>query len=119
MPSNPNPKYSESAVATTAASSKIFWLRIQSLLLVEPAGGPATVQPPSPSSNEVASVVAPRVTVTSSRSRPGDGRVAQSVMYVIETSTCLPAYGVRSTFHCCQPPELPVAAFQVPVVPPA
>ena len=29
----------------------------------------------------------------------------------------MPAYAVRSMLHCCQPPELPEAAFHVPVVP--
>jgi hypothetical protein len=43
--------------------------------------------------------------------------VAQSLTYAIDTSTDLPAYAPRSTFHCCQPAELPDAAFHVPVVP--
>src|SRR5690606_16703332 len=57
-----------------------------------------------------------RVTAASSRKTPAPW-VAQSLTYVIETSTCLPAYGVRSIRHCCQPPELPEAAFQEPEAP--
>ena len=35
----------------------------------------------------------------------------------MEISTLWPAYAERSMLHCCQPPELPLAAFQSPVVP--
>ena len=35
----------------------------------------------------------------------------------MDTSTVLPAYPDRSTSHCCQPAELPDAAFHVPVLP--
>ena len=35
----------------------------------------------------------------------------------IDTSAVLPANAERSTSHCCQPAEFPVAAFHAPVVP--
>src|SRR5919206_1706231 len=78
-----------------------------------PAAGPVTAQPPSPSSKDV---VAPVETAVSSMNTPSPC-VAQSLTYAIETSTCLPAKVDRSTDHCCQPPELPEAAFQEPVDP--
>ena len=43
--------------------------------------------------------------------------VDQSLTYVIDTSTCLPAYAPRLTSHCPQPCEEPEAAFHEPVVP--
>jgi hypothetical protein len=43
--------------------------------------------------------------------------VPQSLAYVIETSTCWPAYAPRLTDHCFQPPEFPEAAFHAPLVP--
>jgi hypothetical protein len=36
---------------------------------------------------------------------------------VIDTSTCLPAYALRSTVQSWKPAELPVAAFHAPDVP--
>jgi len=41
--------------------------------------------------------------------------VPQSVTFVMNSSTCLPANGVRSIVQSFQPDELPVNAFQVPV----
>ena len=35
----------------------------------------------------------------------------------MEISTVSPAYAERSMLHSCQPAELPLAAFQAPVVP--
>jgi hypothetical protein len=35
----------------------------------------------------------------------------------MEISTLSPAYAERSTLHCCQLAELPLAAFHAPVVP--
>src|SRR5215218_4822802 len=78
-----------------------------------PAGGPETVQPPSPSSNEV---VSPVETVVSSTNAPSPC-TDQSLAYAIEISTCLPAYLDRSMDHCSQPFERPLAAFHSPVVP--
>jgi hypothetical protein len=80
-----------------------------------PGGGPETSQPPvSPPSNEVEP--SPVETVMSSTKAPSPC-VAQSLAYEIETSTCLPANLARSTLHSCQPPELPLAAHQSPLVP--
>src|SRR4051794_15741028 len=78
-----------------------------------PSGGPVTVQPSSPVSNEV---LLPSGRVMSSRKTPIPCD-AQSLAYAIEISTFSPAYADRSMLHCCQPPELPLAAFQAPVVP--
>src|SRR5690606_24669381 len=99
-------------------SSNTWSVRVQLFTEAEvPSGGSVTAQPPRSVSNEVSSVVTPsRVTAASSRKTPAPW-VAQSLTYVIETSTCLPAYGVRSIRHCCQPPELPEAAFQEPEAP--
>src|SRR5204863_8797808 len=82
-----------------------------------PGAGPVTAQPSrtsSSSSNEV--VPAPVETATSSTKSPRPC-VAQSLTYVIHTSTCLAAYAPRLTDHCCQPFEDPEAAFHEPVVP--
>ena len=84
--------------------------------LTVPAGGGPIVHPPSSVSNEVAVVSPPAVTSVSSTQAPRPW-TAGSLATVIDTSTCLPANCDRSTRHCCQPPELPVAAFQAPVVP--
>src|SRR6266540_1292177 len=109
-PSIPKPTQTESVVVTPAPSSNAFTVRTQSLAFSgEPGGGPATVQPPRSDSNEVSVEV-------SSMNEPMPC-VPQSLAYEIDTSTCLPAYADRSIDHSCQPPELPVAAFQVPVVP--
>ena len=35
----------------------------------------------------------------------------------MEISTVSPAYAERAMLHSCQPAELPLAAFQAPVVP--
>src|SRR4051794_14972302 len=117
-PSNPNPKYRESAVLATDPSSYARWVRTQSFPLNEPVGAPLGVQPPLPSSNDVVSAAPPRVTVTSSSRTPGISPNDQSEISVIETSTCLPAKAPRSTCHCSYPDEPPLAAFHVPVVPP-
>ena len=77
-------------------------------------GAPGTVQPSigSPSSsNDV--LPSPVETTMSSMNTPGNCWRPQSLSDVIETSTCVPAYAERSTWNCCQPPELPFAAFHV------
>ena len=53
----------------------------------------------------------------SSMNTPGNCWKPQSLSEVIETSTCGPGYAERSTWNCCQPLELPFAAFHSPVVP--
>src|SRR5215218_8937305 len=78
-----------------------------------PSGGPVTCQPPvSVPSNDVV----PPGHAMSSRNTPRFC-VPQSLMYAIEISTVLPAYVLRSIDHCCQPFELPDAAFHEPLVP--
>src|SRR5918992_4089298 len=119
-PSKPKPKNRPNSDFVTAASSKIRCERIQSLRLLDgPTGcAPGTVQPPRSVSKDVSATVAPpTVTFVSSTSMPGTVSVPQSVANTIEISTCLPAYLLRSTFHSCQPPELPEAACHSPVVP--
>src|SRR5918995_880554 len=117
-PSRPNPKYTASSVVTAAPSSNPSWVRIQSLeLLAEPSGEPETVHTPRSVSNDVSDTAVPSAsTDTSSRKTPMPC-VAQSVTYEMDTSTCWPAYADRSTDHSDQPFEVPVAAFQAPVVP--
>src|SRR5215211_1807525 len=81
-------------------------------------GAPGMVQPSigSPSSsNEV--LPSPVETAMSSMNTPGNCWKPQSLSDVIDSSTCLPAYCDRSTCHCCQPLELPLAAFHWPVLP--
>src|SRR3954471_6520701 len=78
-----------------------------------PSGGPVTCHPPRSPSNDV---LVPSGRTMSSRKTPTPW-VDQSLAYAIETSTLWPAYAERSTLHCCQPLELPLAAFQAPVVP--
>ena len=56
-------------------------------------------QAPIPASNDSVSVVAPRVTVTSSSRMPGISPNDQSEISEIETSTCCPANWLRSTCH--------------------
>ena len=117
IPSNPKPLSSECGVATTAASGKPAAVVMMKLFGFGalPGGGPVISQPPvSPFSNEV--VPWPVDTSMSSTKTPSPW-MAQSLAYAIETSTWPPAYADRSTDHCCQPPELPDAAFHSPVVP--
>jgi diguanylate cyclase (GGDEF)-like protein len=66
MPSNPNPKYSASGVVTTAPSGNpAAVVLVKSLPFgALPGGAPATVQPPRPSSNDVASPVETEVSST-------------------------------------------------------
>src|SRR6266508_5508364 len=116
-PSIPKPTQTESVVVTPAPSSNAFAVRTQAVAFSGgPGGGPATVQPPRSDSNEVSVDVPSTITEVSSMNEPMPC-VPQSLAYEIDTSTCLPAYADRSIDHSCQPPELPVAAFQVPVVP--
>ena len=53
----------------------------------------------------------------SSMNTPGNCWKPQSLSAVIEISTCVPAYAERSISNCCQPLELPFAAFHMPLVP--
>src|SRR6266545_246936 len=105
-----------SAVSTTAASGKLPAASRAKLFALGalPGGGPVTSQPPESVSKDV--LPSPVDTAMSSTNTPSPW-VAQSLAYPMDTSTCLPAYGERSTAHCCHPAELPDAAFQVPVVP--
>src|SRR5829696_2378624 len=106
-----------SAPATPPSSS---WSDVRSQpfsCFTVPGGGSPIVQPPRSVSNDVAATDAPSsLTSVSSTQRPRPW-TAGSVATVIDTSTCLPAYADRSIRQSVQPPELPVAAFHVPVVP--
>ena len=53
----------------------------------------------------------------SSMNTPGNCWKPQSLSEVIEISTWLPANCARSTSNCCQPLELPFAAFHAPELP--
>ena len=53
----------------------------------------------------------------SSMNTPGNCWKPQSLTEVIEISTCGPRLAGMSTSNCCQPLELPFAAFHAPVVP--
>src|SRR3954451_3906484 len=115
IPSNPNPNSSDFGVVIAAPTGKPPASVTSQLLAFAPlpSGGPPICQPPvSPPSNEVK----PPGQTRSSRNTPRFC-VPQSLTYAIEISTVLPAQLSRSIDHCCQPPELPVAAFQTPVVP--
>src|SRR5215204_3389673 len=80
-----------------------------------PGGGPLAAHPPvSLPSNDVEP--SPVDTTTSSTKAPRPC-VAQSLAYEMNTSTSWPWNAPRSTVHCCQPPELPLAAHQSPDVP--
>src|SRR3954451_8090742 len=115
IPSNPNPNSSDFGVVIAAPTGKPPASVTSQLLPFAPlpSGGPAICQPPvSPPSNEVE----PPGHAKSSRNTPRFW-VPQSLMYATEISTVLPAYFERSILHCCQPLELPEAAFHSPVVP--
>src|SRR4029453_367177 len=79
-----------------------------------PAGASCVVQPSLPLSKDV--VPSPVETSMSSTKTPSPWK-AQSLTYVIDTSTCCPANPERSTFHCSQPPAFPLDAFHTPGVP--
>src|SRR5215468_9162350 len=105
----------ESFVLTTAASGKLPADRRSKLLaFVALSLGWVAVQPSRPVSKDV--LPSPVETAMSSTNMPSPW-VAQSLTYVIDTSAVLPANAERSTSHCCQPAELPDAAFHAPVVP--
>src|SRR5436190_10210429 len=83
-----------------------------------PSGGPPTVQGEMSSvSNDVEDFVAPSTTVLASSTNTPRPCEDGSVSYVIDTSTCLPANGVRSTLQSWNPLELPVAPFHAPELP--
>ena len=103
MPSKPKPKYSVSPVRTTAPSSKpTDIVRSQSFALPGlPSGGPATIQSPSPVSND--STPGSWRARRRPRRRPAPGS-AQSLAYEIESS----ASGLRTpTGRSPTPPSRP------------
>src|SRR5215203_2903040 len=104
-----------SVVPTTPPSVNCWVARVQLASSKSvPSGGGAAVHPPVPLSKSVESTTAPSsVTFASSIQVPSPS-VPQSVTLVMNSSTSLPANGVRSTVQSCQPAELPVKAFHVP-----
>src|SRR6478609_5797795 len=104
-----------SVVSTTAASGKLpAASRTKLFAFGALSPGWVTVHPSRPDSKDV--LPSPVDTAMSSTNMPRPW-VAQSLTYAIDTSTVFPANAVRSTSHCCQPAELPEAAFHVPVEP--
>src|SRR5215218_3626097 len=115
IPSNPKPNSSDFGVVIAAPTGKPPASVTSQVLAFAPlpSGGPAICQPPvSPASNEVE----PPGQAMSSRNTPRFC-VPQSLTYAIEISTVSPAQSSRLIDHCCQPPELPEAAFHSPLVP--
>src|SRR6476469_10558643 len=104
-----------SVVSTTAASGKLPAASRTKLFAFGALSlGCVAVDPSRPDSKDV--LPSPVDTAMSSTNMPRPW-VAQSLTYEIATSAVVPANAERSTSHCCQPPELPDAAFQVPVEP--
>ena len=105
-----------SLVPTTPPSVNCWVARVQLASSNSvPSGGGAAVHPPVSLSKSVVSVTASSsVTLRSSTHVPRPS-VPQSVTLVMNSSTCLPANGVRSTVQSVQPDELPVNAFHAPL----
>ena len=118
MPSNPKPEQQRVRGGDRVADGEAGGVGGFPKLLAFgplPAGGPVIAQPPRVGALERRDVPSGKVDVVEEHAEALGGPVAGVGDRDLDRAAR--RRRDRSMLHCCQPPELPLAAFQAPVVP--